>query len=77
MNELQLKEKLNDLKKDLMKYNAQISTGTVPENPGRIKLVRKTIAKIYTAINAKRHSKTIKEVNKEKINERMPKVRSR
>ena len=29
-----------------MKVNAQIAMGTVPENPGRIKEIKKTIARI-------------------------------
>ncbi|MBI5872019.1 50S ribosomal protein L29 [archaeon] len=38
--------KLGDLKKQLIKINAQIAMGTVPENPGAIKPLKKTIAKI-------------------------------
>ena len=51
MSKVQLNEKLNELKKELMKYNAQVSTGTVPENPGKIKSIKKTIARINTRIN--------------------------
>jgi len=41
-----LDKKLIDLRKELMKANAQISSGTVPENPGRVKAIKKTIANI-------------------------------
>ena len=44
----QLNEKLKELKKELIKINAQISTGTVPENPGNVKNIKKTIARILT-----------------------------
>jgi large subunit ribosomal protein L29 len=49
----ELSAKLLDLRKDLIKVNAQRSTGTAIENPGRIKQVRKTIARILTIINEK------------------------
>ena len=61
MKKLELKQKSNEelsknlieLRKDLMKLNAQRSTGTVPENPGNIKKFRRTIARIYTILNKK------------------------
>ena len=43
-----LKSKLEDLKKDLMKINSQRSSGSSIENPGRIKHVKRTIARIKT-----------------------------
>jgi len=48
MGEKQLDEKLIELRKELIKINAQVSTGTVPENPGNVKNVKKTIARIFT-----------------------------
>ena len=51
MQNQQLKEKLNDLKKELVKVNAQIAMGTAPENPGRTKEIRRTIARIKTILN--------------------------
>ena len=49
-----LKSKLEDLKKDLMKINAQRASGSSIENPGRIKHVRRTIARLKTYIKNKR-----------------------
>ena len=43
-----LEEKLNELQKELMKSRPQIASGTVPKSPGRIKLIKKSIARIYT-----------------------------
>jgi len=48
-----LKKNLNELRRDLMKLNAQRSTGTTPENPGNIKKFRRTIARINTILNNK------------------------
>lgn len=48
-----LNDKLVSLKKELVKINAQIAMGTLPENPGRIKEVKRTIARIITKLNKK------------------------
>ncbi|MBU0962707.1 MAG: 50S ribosomal protein L29 [Nanoarchaeota archaeon] len=58
MDEKILESKITEIKKDLMKLNAQVATGTTPENPGRIRSLKKTIAKIYTLQNEK--SKEVK-----------------
>lgn len=57
MDEKTLNEKLTELKMELIKINAQISMGTLPENPGRIKEIRKTIARIKTFKNMKEGGK--------------------
>ncbi len=54
MKETELKTKLIDLRKELMRYNSQVATKTTPENPGRIRLIKKTIAKIYTQLNQRK-----------------------
>jgi len=46
----ELTNKLGELQKELMKDNAQIATGTVPKNPGKVKVTKKTIAKIKTLL---------------------------
>ena len=48
MSEIDLDNKSNELKKELMKINSQIATGTVPKSPGKVKEIKKTIAKILT-----------------------------
>ncbi|MBS3155420.1 50S ribosomal protein L29 [Candidatus Woesearchaeota archaeon] len=53
-----LETKIVDLRKDLMKLNAQVATGTTPENPGRIRVIKKTLAKIYTIQNEKKEVKS-------------------
>jgi len=54
MSENQIKEKMNEIKKDLMKANSQVAVGTAPENPGQIKQMKKTIARMLTIISEKR-----------------------
>ncbi len=48
MNEAELENKSIELKKELMKSNSQVAIGTVPKNPGKIKEMKKAIAKIIT-----------------------------
>ena len=47
----ELKTKLSELRKEMIKHNAQIAIGTMPKSPGQIKQTKKTIAKILTIIN--------------------------
>lgn len=49
-NESQLKERLIQLKEELLKLNAQRAIGTTLENPGKIKSVKRIIAKINTTL---------------------------
>jgi len=44
--ESELKSKLQEISTELMKENAQIAIGTTPKNPGRIRELKKTRAKI-------------------------------
>ena len=39
---------LQDLKRELTKLNSQKGSGRMPENPGKIKALRRTIARIMT-----------------------------
>lgn len=59
-----LSTKLYELKKELAKIRSQISLGTVPENPGRVKEIRRSIARIYTFMNLN-PNKSVKEVKKQ------------
>ena len=53
MNEERLNLTLVELKKDLMKLRSQQSTGTSLESPGKIKQIKKNIARILTYKNLK------------------------
>ena len=46
LKKAELEDKKNELYKELIKENAQIAIGTIPKNPGKIKLKKKTIARI-------------------------------
>ena len=54
LNETQMKSKITELKKELMKLKAQASTGTSPQNPGQIRLIKRTIARLLTFLNQKK-----------------------
>ncbi len=60
MSKQELENKLIELKKDLIKINAQISAGTVPENPGNVVNVKKTVARIMTIMTEKMKEDTNK-----------------
>ncbi len=48
-----LKNKLLELKKELMKDNAQIARGTTPKSAGKIRTTKKDIARISTVLREK------------------------
>ena len=53
MSEAQLKEKLSELRMELIKHNAQIATGTTPKSPGLIRETKRNIARIMMILNSK------------------------
>jgi ribosomal protein L29 len=53
-----LKMRLNDLRKDLIKENAQIAIGTTPKSPGQIKQTKKMIARMIQLLNNKEVKKS-------------------
>ena len=55
-----LSKKLDELRKELIKLNVQVSSGTTPKSPGQVKEIKKTIAKIKTVMRDKK----LKEANK-------------
>ncbi len=55
MTESEREEKLEDLQLEIAKEKGQSAIGGFPENAGRIKEVRKTIARIKTIQNEERN----------------------
>lgn len=53
LSKTDLENKISELKKDLIKDRAQAATGTVPKNPSKIRLARRTIARIETILAQK------------------------
>jgi large subunit ribosomal protein L29 len=49
----ELNDKLAELRKELMKLNAQVATGTTPKSPGQVRTVKRTIARILTELKHK------------------------
>jgi large subunit ribosomal protein L29 len=47
----ELKEQLGDLQKELVQERGQIEVGGFADNPGEIKEMKKTIARIKTILN--------------------------
>ncbi len=50
-SEEELKERMNDMKKEIVEERGQIETGGFADNPGRIKEMKRTIARIKTVLN--------------------------
>ncbi|MBS3102548.1 50S ribosomal protein L29 [Candidatus Woesearchaeota archaeon] len=46
LDDVMLSEKLSELRKELIKINAQIAIGTAQKNTGQVKKIKKTIARI-------------------------------
>lgn len=53
MNKPELNLKIDELKKELIKLNAQRAIGTVSKNPLQIRQIKKTIARLVTELNKK------------------------
>jgi large subunit ribosomal protein L29 len=51
MKDADLEKQLKDLRNDLLKQRAITATGGAPESPGRIRELRRTIARILTIQN--------------------------
>jgi ribosomal protein L29 len=49
----ELKAKMVELRKELIKHNAQVATGTIPKSPGQVKQTKKTIARILMLLKSK------------------------
>lgn len=50
MSKEELKEKLKELRLELIKHNSEIATGTVPKSPGLIRQTKRNIARILTIL---------------------------
>jgi large subunit ribosomal protein L29 len=50
----ELKEKLVELKRELLKERAHKAVSGAPSNPGRMREIRRTIARILTIMNEKK-----------------------
>lgn len=53
MTQKSMEERLAELRKELLKLNAQIAIGTTPENSGKIKEIKRTISRLHTYMRQK------------------------
>ncbi|MEA3514309.1 MAG: 50S ribosomal protein L29 [Nanoarchaeota archaeon] len=49
----EMKSKISELKMELIKQNALVATGTIPKSPGKMKEIKKVIARLMTSIKTK------------------------
>jgi len=49
----EMKNKLKELKKELLKMNVQLSTGANTSSPGKVRQTKKNIARIFTLLKEK------------------------
>ena len=61
--------KINEMRTELVKLNAQVATGTNPKNPGQIKQIRKSVAQMKTVMQQRRAKAKQKEKEMEKKQE--------
>ena len=59
-------EKLLEMRAELAKERALVASHTKQENPGKIRALRRTVAKILTIVNEKKHSANEKIKNRGK-----------
>ncbi len=67
MNDATVNERLVELKKELIRYNGQLSTSTPPENPGRIRAIKRTIARLNTSLRIRQAKPAVVEEVKRKV----------
>jgi len=48
LTEKERQEKIKELRKELMKLRSQIAMGSLPESPGKVRAIKRTIARILT-----------------------------
>ena len=56
----EMREKLQDLRAEYSREQALLATGTAPENPGRIKMLRRTMARLSTLMHEREEEERLK-----------------
>jgi large subunit ribosomal protein L29 len=54
LSDVELQEQMDKLKLELIQFNGKVSAGGSTENPGRIRELRRTIARMKTEQNQRR-----------------------
>jgi large subunit ribosomal protein L29 len=58
LSDTDLKSRLGEFKKELLKLNVEVATGANPSSPGRVKQTKKNIARILTLLKEKQNEVT-------------------
>ena len=69
MDNASLNEKLTELKKELVKVNAQVAIGTALKNPGQVRVIKKTLARILTLST----EKDVEKSKQSEVDKKVPK----
>ena len=56
LSDIELQEQMDKLRIELIQYNGKVSAGGSTENPGRIRELRRTVARLMTEQNQRRAS---------------------
>jgi len=59
-------EKISEMKKELVKINAQVAIGTALKNPGHARQIKKTIARMLTLQNEPKKIEDNKKIRNKK-----------
>ena len=70
----ELRSKLIELRKDLIKHNAQIATGTTPKSPGQVREIKKTIAKIMAIVSERKNEPKPSSESEKSLESKVPKT---
>ncbi len=62
----ELNSRVVELRKEMIKLNAQVATGTPPKNPMEIRNIKKTVAVIFTLLNERKLQSSIKKIEEDK-----------
>jgi len=60
MDNKKVKDKMIELKREMIKIRSQISTGTAPQNPGKVKEIKRTIAKLLHKLDQNKQKTELK-----------------
>ena len=54
LKDAEIKSKIAELRKELIKHNAQVATGTTLKSPGQLKQAKKAIARLLTVLRERK-----------------------
>ncbi len=55
LSDVELQEQMGKIRLELIQHNGKVSAGGATENPGRIKELRRTVARMMTETNYRRN----------------------